>query len=166
MFKPWRVNAVVSALQFALGVVMYWWFGSVAIAAATVGFCTFVALFPVTEGVIPEYCAYTAMEKIVVAAVLAAFAIALAAVAVRIYLRTNSYLGWDFFSSAAFMIMALLLVIVALAFVYITTLYYMGIDRVREPPSVSIVCLLPAGIGLLFGAFYFSMQYYRRRAAT
>ncbi|OGG62097.1 hypothetical protein A3I46_00610 [Candidatus Kaiserbacteria bacterium RIFCSPLOWO2_02_FULL_54_13] len=165
VFKPWCVNAVVSVLQFLLGIGMYWWFGSVAIAAATVGFVTFCSLLPIVEGAFPRYCEM--MEQIVGAATSATFAIAISALAAHFLLQENSYLGWGFLVSVVvLLVVAFLLLAFAFVLVLIIAGDYKSIDKIQEPPLVFIVCLLPAGIGLLFGAFYFPIRHYRRRVSA
>ena len=94
MFKPWLVATVVSILQLLLGIVVYLWFGNIAIAAATVGFVTLCYIFLLIGKVIPAYCEM--MEQIMGAAALIAFMVACSAAAVYAFRNADSYAGSDF----------------------------------------------------------------------
>lgn len=164
IYKAWCVTSVVSVLQFLLGIGLYWLFGSVAIAAATVGFCTFVALFPVIEGAVPEYC--QKMERVLIAAASAAFAVAAAALAARYYQQMNGYLGEDFSLTVLFIVITFLLVITILSGILLTSLGYQKFGNIQEqesPPGTIVTFLLPAGLGLVFGgAILLYRQLYRQ----
>ncbi|MCR4276241.1 MAG: hypothetical protein NUV90_02565 [Candidatus Parcubacteria bacterium] len=149
VFKAWRVTSVVSVLQLLVGLVLYKSFMDISHAAFLVGFLTLAFILPVVEGSFSGCC--SRMENVLAIAALTAFAVAAGASVVVLYPQTSGYLGWDFFEITALAFVALLLAIVMLAFVLLAALHYQGMDEVQERPWVTLVCLFPAGIGLVCG---------------
>jgi hypothetical protein len=164
VFKAWRVTAVVSVLQLLLGIVLYQTLGDIPHTTFLVGFGTMIAVLPIVEGEM-HYC--QRMESIILTATFAAFAITTATDVPIYYERAGGYLGWDFFMVAFLIFITILLVGVALAFVLLIALHYQGMDEVQERPRVTIACLLPAGLGLVFGGavlLYRKWQNFREMA--
>lgn len=145
LYKSWRVNVVVSILQLLLGLAAFlqW---NLAIAGATVGFVTLCSLIPVVENRSLQFC--PRIEMVLTVNMLAAFLVAVAALAIQSYGSAGVLTLLYFFGVVVLMVAML----IALAF---TTLYYRAFDNVPESLPVMTGCLLPAGIGAVFGAGYF-----------